>query len=161
MARLSIASWIGNAAAVMCGSWGAVSKRAREAGCSRQTVYEHAARVEQAVGDVVGGGADHQQLEQENQRLRRENEQLWKALDEAVDFPEAKRQQFVVTASAMGLSLTQILCLLSIVVPGAERLHRTEAAHGERRHRTFHPTRHHDVRHSAADDLGSVTNRIR
>jgi hypothetical protein len=40
-------------------------------------------------------------------------------LDEAVDFPEAKRQQFVVTASAMGLSLTQILCLLSIIVPGA------------------------------------------
>jgi hypothetical protein len=70
--------------------------------------------------DLVRWGADHHQLEEEHQRLRRENLQLWQALDEAVEFSEDKRQEFVVTASAMGLSLTQILCLLAIIIPGAE-----------------------------------------
>jgi hypothetical protein len=56
MARLSVVSWIGNAAAVLCGSRGAVSQRAQEAGCSRQTVYEHASRVASAVADHRSAG---------------------------------------------------------------------------------------------------------
>lgn len=59
MAKLSVSAWIGNAAAVLCGSFGSVARRAREGGCSRQTIYKHAARVEQAVedsaADPVGG----------------------------------------------------------------------------------------------------------
>ena len=120
MARLSVASWIGNAAAVMCGSWGAVTKRAVEAGCSRQTIYKHAACLRQAVVEQQAGVPDRQELLQENERLRQENQQLWPALDQAVDFPVTKQQQFVVTASAMGLSLSQALCLLAMVLPAAQ-----------------------------------------
>ena len=117
MARLSVASWIGNAAAVMCGSWGSISSRARDASCSRQTIYKHAKRVEQAVSDLQDGTPGHCALLEENEQLRRENAELWETLDSTIDFPEAKQQQFVATASAMGLSLTQILTLLAIILP--------------------------------------------
>ena len=56
MAKLPIVSWIGNAAAVLVGGWGAVSRQAQVAGCSRQTAYDHAEKVELAVHDAVGGG---------------------------------------------------------------------------------------------------------
>ena len=63
MFKLSVSTWIGNAAAVLSGQWGDVSRRAREAECSRQTVYEHAEKLEAALA-----GRD-----QELQRLRDEN----------------------------------------------------------------------------------------
>ena len=47
MTTLSIRDLIRNAAAVFSGVYGSVTGRAREAGCSRQTVYEHAREVEQ------------------------------------------------------------------------------------------------------------------
>src|SRR6516162_2529442 len=50
MRKLSVVTWIGNAAAVLWGRWGDVSRQAETAGCSRQTVYQHARRVQQAVG---------------------------------------------------------------------------------------------------------------
>jgi hypothetical protein len=120
MARLSVGSWIGNAAAVLCGSRGAVSRRAEAAGCSRQTVYEHATRVEAAVADHLSGGPSREELLDQCGRLRRENEQLWEALDQSIDFPQSKQQQFLATASGMGLSLTQILTLLAIILPAGQ-----------------------------------------
>ena len=44
MARLPIVSWIGNAAAVLVGGWGTVSRQAQAAGCSRQAAYDQAER---------------------------------------------------------------------------------------------------------------------
>lgn len=117
MARLSVGTWIGNAAAVVCGSWGSVTGRAREAGCSRQTIYKHAARVESAVLDHLQDGPSREELLQDNERLRRENAELWEALDQSVDFPQGKQQQFLATAAGMGLSLTQVLVLLAIILP--------------------------------------------
>lgn len=35
MLTLSVEAWIGNAAAVVSGTWGAVSRRARQSGYSR------------------------------------------------------------------------------------------------------------------------------
>ena len=49
MFSLPVVTWIGNAAAVLSGQWGAVSQRAWEAGCSREAMYQRAHRVEQAV----------------------------------------------------------------------------------------------------------------
>ncbi|MGA7698948.1 MAG: hypothetical protein WCB27_05040, partial [Thermoguttaceae bacterium] len=63
MAKLPIVSWIGNAAAVLVGGWGAVSRQAQAAGCSRQTAYDHAEKVESAVHDAVGGGPTREQLQ--------------------------------------------------------------------------------------------------
>jgi hypothetical protein len=117
VARLSVSSWIGNAAAVLCGGFGAVTNRARQAACSRQTVYDHAARVEQAVADLVDGKPTRQELLAESEHLRRENGELWEALAGSISFPVLKQQQFTVTAVAMGLSLSQALVLLGIVLP--------------------------------------------
>ena len=47
MITLSLRTLVRNAAAVFSGSYGAVTRRAEAAGCSRQTVYDHARRVEQ------------------------------------------------------------------------------------------------------------------
>ena len=39
MFSLPVVTWIGNAAAVLSGQWGAVSQRAREVECSREAMY--------------------------------------------------------------------------------------------------------------------------
>jgi hypothetical protein len=119
MARLSVLTWIGNAAAVLLGRRGAVTARAHQAGGSRQTAYDHARRVQQAVTDLRARGPSRDELLRERDQLRDENRQLWDALEGAVDFPEAKRRPFAAVAAALGLSLTQTLALLGIVLPAA------------------------------------------
>lgn len=120
MFKLPVPSLIGNAAAVLCGGRGSVSQRAREAGCSRQTVYQHAARIEQAVEQIHQGGPTPEELQQENTQLREENQQLRQALEEATLLPVEKQQEFTATASAMGVSLTQIFQLLAILLPASQ-----------------------------------------
>jgi len=117
MFSLSVVTWIGNAAAVLSGQWGAVSRRAQEVGCSREAMYQQARRVEQAVGEEQAGGPSREVLLAENQRLREENRLLWELLDEAESLATAVRQQFAATAWAMGVSLGQIVTLLAIVLP--------------------------------------------
>ncbi|MBV8430072.1 MAG: hypothetical protein JO244_02845 [Solirubrobacterales bacterium] len=121
MFTLPLFSWIGNAAAVLCGRHGEVTAAAEQAGCSRQTVYDHAAKVHQAVQDARLPGPSRQTLIEQVAGLQEENRQLWDWLDQALDCPLAKQQQFTVTACAMGLSLSQTLILLAILLP-ANRL---------------------------------------
>jgi hypothetical protein len=52
----------------------------------------------------------------EVQQLRDENRQLWKALEDTVDFPKAKRQRFAVSGAALGLSDRQIVSLLVVLL---------------------------------------------
>ncbi len=117
MAKLSVLTWIGNAAARLLGARGAVSDQARQAGCSRQTVYDHAAKVHEAVAQVHVPGPSRDELLQQVQQLRDENRQLWDWLAEALDGPPDRGRQFAVTAAAMGLSLQQTLVLLAVVLP--------------------------------------------
>ncbi len=49
MLTLPVEEWIGNAAAVVSGAWGAVTRRAQHSGYSRTAIYQHAERVVQAV----------------------------------------------------------------------------------------------------------------
>jgi hypothetical protein len=119
--KLPVVTWIGNAAAVLRGKRGDVSRQAEDAGCSRQTAYDHAAKVEKALTDAHSGGPSREQFLAELTALRAENQELWDAYLDAVDFPPAKQQHFTTTASAMGLSLTQVLALLAILLP-AQRL---------------------------------------
>jgi hypothetical protein len=116
MARLPIVSWIGNATAVLAGGWAAVSRQAKASGCSRQTAYDHAEKVEAAVRDAAGGGASREQLQQQLRQQAAEIAALKKRLDEATEFPEPEQQRFAATASAMGLSYGQTRELLEIVV---------------------------------------------
>jgi hypothetical protein len=69
----TVATWIGNAAAVLSGTWGAVTRRAHQSGFSRTAVYTHAQRVVQAVASAQAGGISYAALWHENARLKAEN----------------------------------------------------------------------------------------
>ncbi len=117
MPTLPVLNWIGNAAAVLFGQHGAVRRQADQAGCSRQAAYQHAAKVQQAVADSQRPGPTRADLLVEVQRLRADNQQLWDWLEEALEPPKAKQRQFTVAAAAMGLSLSQTLALLALLLP--------------------------------------------
>ncbi len=121
MTTLSPLTWIGNAAAVLCGPWGAVTDHARAAGCSRQAAYHHAQRVRQAVTELHGGGPSRSQLLADRDRLRQENHSLAAAVADAVPFGEAPQRRFAATAAALGLSLNQTGALLACVLPDGRR----------------------------------------
>jgi len=111
MVCFPVATWIGNAAVVLGGRWGAVSQRAQEVGCSREAIYQQSRRVEQAVAREQTGSPSYDEVCDENQRLRDENEALWAAWAAAEELPAVKQREFAATGSAMGLSLGQIITL--------------------------------------------------
>ncbi|HWG43254.1 MAG TPA: hypothetical protein VN688_10750 [Gemmataceae bacterium] len=116
-ATLPVLTWLGNAYAVLLGRHGDVTGHSRQAGCSRQAAYQQAAKVQQLVSQGQQPGPSRQQLLHQRHQLHSENQQLWQWLDQALDPPKAKQQQFAVTAAAMGLSLQQTLTLLAILLP--------------------------------------------
>src|SRR5215467_222987 len=115
--HVPVETWIGNAAAVLSGAWGAVTRRAHHSGYSRTAVYIHARRVVQDVTSAHTGGLIYDALWQENERLKAENTALWQAWAEAEDLSEAKQRDLAGSGCAMGLSLSQIVTLLAIVLP--------------------------------------------
>src|SRR3954470_12985674 len=128
MFKIPLTTWIANAAAVLRGHRGSIPAQAQTAGCSRQTVYDHASKVQRAlVADRDRPQADH--WRERAADLQRENSQLWGWLGQTLELPEARQRQWVVTAAAIGLSLDQIGTLLAILVgaaacPGRSTLHR-------------------------------------
>jgi len=117
MLTLPVEEWIGNAAAVVSGAWGAVTRRAAQSGYSRTAIYQHAERVVQAVASEQASGISYEDLWAEKERLKAENEALWQAWSETEDLSESKQRELASAGSAMGLSLTQIVVLLAIVLP--------------------------------------------
>jgi hypothetical protein len=117
MLTLPVEAWIGNAASVVSGAWGAVTRRAKQSGYSRTAIYQHAERVVQAVANEQASGISYEELWAENERLKAENEALWHAWSETEDLSESKQRELASAGSAMGLSLTQIVVLLAIVLP--------------------------------------------
>src|SRR5215475_849336 len=115
--HVPVETWIGNAAAVLSGAWGAVTQRAHHSGYSRTAVYMHAQRVVQAVASAQAGGISYDALWHENERLKAENDALWQAWVEAEELSEAKQRAFAGSGCAMGLSLSQIVTLFAIVLP--------------------------------------------
>ena len=85
-----LSTWIGNAAAVLSKVYGAVTHQAQQAGCSRQTVYQHARQLERRL-DTTG----HDELLAENQRLRDQVE----ALSRPSDLYSARRNLAQVVAT--------------------------------------------------------------
>ena len=100
----------------MTGKWGSVSEQAEAAGCSRQTAYDHAEKVEAAVRDAVGGGPSRDQLQEQVRQQAERLALLEKRLAKATEFSEQEQQRFAATATAMGLSYSQTRELLGIVV---------------------------------------------
>ena len=117
MFSFPVVTWIGNAAAVLSGRWGAVSRRAQEVGCSREAMDQQARRVEQAVVTERAGDPRREALLAENQRLRDDHRILWELLEEAESLSKAMQQKFVATAWAMGVSLGQLVTLVAILLP--------------------------------------------
>jgi hypothetical protein len=116
MFKIPVAVWIVHAAARLAGAHGDVTHQAQAADCSRQSVYDHAQKVQAAVEAEHAGGPSHAELIQENEHLRQENARLWDWLAQTIEFPPGQRHEFTVTATAMGLSLNQVLVLLAIVL---------------------------------------------
>src|SRR4051794_38003259 len=135
MLKIPFVTWIANAAAALTGAYGDVTRQAEVAGCSRQTVYDHAHKVQAAVEDAHDGGPTRADLCEQNPQLRRENAQLWDWLAHTIEFPPSQQRESSVTAAALGLSLNQVLVLLALILgkpacPGRSTVHRRIKAAG-------------------------------
>jgi hypothetical protein len=116
MLTIPFATWIANAAAGLSGLYGDITRQAEVVDCSRQTIYDHAQKVQAAVEDAHHGGPTRAELIERDQHFRHENAQLWDWLAQTIEFPPSKQREFSVTAAAMGLSLNQVLVLLTLIL---------------------------------------------
>jgi hypothetical protein len=100
MNTLSLRDLVRNAAAVFSGAYGSVTGRARQAGCSRQTVYEHAREVEQRL-QITAPAAPPAEIP---------------VPTPTPSLDEPTRRRFAVTAFAMGISTRQTEDLLGVLL---------------------------------------------
>jgi hypothetical protein len=120
MPRLPLLTWIGNAAAVLLGTHGDVTRQAQQAGCSRQAAYQHADKVQQAVADAQLSGPRRADLWEENRRLKEQVAALQRQLRQAIVLGQDKQERLAVTTAAMGLSLNQIREVLALLLDQAK-----------------------------------------
>ena len=112
MFKLPVRTWILNAAAVFSGRHGAVTRQAEQVGCSRQTVYQHAHKLEQRLDD--GPAADPATEERPGAEAVAAPET---AAGPRILLEKDKLKELATTAFAMGLSLRQIEDLLGVLLP--------------------------------------------
>jgi hypothetical protein len=105
MCKIPVGLWIANAAAFFSGHHGAVTRQAQLHQVSRQTVYNHAHQVQEAIQVEHSEAPSRERLLQENQELRRENGRLWDWLSQTIEFPRAKQREFSILAHRLGLDL--------------------------------------------------------
>jgi len=135
MCKLPFRRWIDNAAVRFSGPRGSVTKQAQQADCSRQTVYDHAKKVEAAVEAEHGSGATHEEKDRRIAALERENTHLWDWLYQTIELPLAKQLMFAAICLGMGLSHTQVHVLLEFLLgamacPSRTTIHRWLQAGG-------------------------------
>jgi hypothetical protein len=119
MLKLPLRTWILNAAAVLSGQHGAVTRQAEQSRCSRETVYEHASKVQHrldaSTDDVVVA-----ELHAETQRLREEIAGLKRQAKDLIRCGKAEQRKLATTAFAMGVSLRQVEDLLGVLLPAED-----------------------------------------
>jgi hypothetical protein len=99
MITLSLRTLVCNAAAVFSECYGAVTRQAEWAGCSRQTVYDHARRVEQRLQPAAPASAP-----------------VAAPVPSPATLDEPTRRRLAVSAFAMGISTRQIEDLLRVIL---------------------------------------------
>ena len=110
MFKLPVRTWILNAAAVFSGQHGAVTRQAEQAGCSRQTVYQHAHELERRlVAEPATAGRPRPELVAEPAPTS--------PVGPLILLDKGKQKELATTAFAMGLSLRQIEDLLGRLLP--------------------------------------------
>jgi hypothetical protein len=114
MIKVAIPSWIRNAAAALCGRRGAVTERAEEAKCSRQTVYAHGRQLLERLADAE---QERDALRAEVTRLKAQRDERQRDGEQAVCIGAAALERFAVTSQAMGVSLRQAEELLGTLLP--------------------------------------------
>ena len=112
MFKLPVRTWILNAAAVFSGPHGAVTRQAEQAGCSRQTVYQHARKLEQRLGDEPAADPTTEDRPRPVPVAAPEP-----AAEPRIHLDKDKLKELATTAFAMGLSLRQIEDLLGVLLP--------------------------------------------
>ena len=116
MFKLPIRTWVCNAAAVFSGPHGAVTEQAAAAQCSRETVYEHARKVEQRLAVPPADDAVWAELRAENQRLRQALAACEAEVARRVRFDKSRQRQFATVAFAIGVSLRPIEDLIGLLL---------------------------------------------
>ncbi len=102
MNTLSVRTWVRNAAAVFSGCYGGVTRQAEQAGCSRQTVYDHARQVEQRLQPAAPAAPAAAVPTP--------------APTPTTSLDESTRRRLAVTAFAMGISTRQIEDLFRVIL---------------------------------------------
>ena len=120
MFKLPIRTWVRNAAAVFSGKHGSVTQQAEESQCSRETVYEHARKVEERLEQAARDESRIAEQDGEIERLQRRVSQLESAAQNQPILDPLKQHELATTACAMGLSLRQTEDLFKIVLPPGE-----------------------------------------
>ena len=100
MNTLSLRTIVCNAAAVFSGCYGTVTRQAEQAGCSRQTVYDHARQLELRLQPVAAAMPPAEAS----------------VPTPAAVLDESTRRRLAVTAFAMGISTRQIEDLFRVIL---------------------------------------------
>src|SRR5262249_36693670 len=103
---VALSQRIASAFVVLCGRWGAVSRRARECNVSRQRIYREANDVGKQL-DESPWRQERYALQEEVQRLRQENERQRQQLCQTVVLDADKQAEFAVTGQAQGSELVR------------------------------------------------------
>ena len=104
MAKRSLRTWIRHAAAVFSGQHGAVTRQAEQADWSRETVSQHARKLEPRLASEPATDAAAE-LRAENQRLRQQIAERERAAEGVVRCDKAEQRRLATAVFAMGLSL--------------------------------------------------------
>jgi len=113
MLTLPIGSWLFDAVAVLSGRYGAVTERAAAAGCSRQTVYNHA----EAVDDrLAQRDAELAQVRAELAAARAERDRLQALTERPMVVQPDGLRHFAIVCQAQGVSSRQAEELLGTLL---------------------------------------------
>src|SRR4051812_49075101 len=104
MFKLPVCTWVLNAAAVLSGQHGAVTRQAEQSRCGRETVYKHAGKVQQRL-DAGPDDAAVAELRAEDQRPREEIAGLKRQAEGLIRCGTTEQRKPATSAFAMGVSL--------------------------------------------------------